>query len=126
MTAPVLPQAAQPASDPLADVFAAAPLSVASTIEEAAATQKGEVDDGDWGEWDQYEDPSDVKFPTLALTPRETTSQPEESKQEVPDTAASSVQQFPKVTNLDDLMSLMNVSQPVTSTSTLPAANTTD
>ena len=67
-----------------------------------------------------------MKFPTLALTPRETTSQPEESKQEVPEAAASSVQQFPKVTNLDDLMSLMNVSQPVTSTATLPVANTTD
>ena len=67
-----------------------------------------------------------MKFPTLALTPRETTTQSEESKQEVPEAAASSVQQFPKVTNLDDLMSLMNVSQPVTSTTTIPTATTTD
>ena len=67
----------------------------------------------EWGDFDQYEDPNDVQFPTLTMSDSAgptLESQPsvDNANQDSSQAAPSSAQQdFPKVSNLDDLMSLM-------------------
>ena len=78
-------------------------------LEEKPSQSKDDADD-DWGDFDQYEDPNDVQFPTLeSKTSIAQSSQSEESKQDGQSKPGAAVQEFPKVTNLDDLLSLMNV-----------------
>ncbi len=84
----------------------------------------GDDEDDDWGEFDQYEDPNDVAFPTtlpktnqpdLSITESEVIN---DSKKDSTNKAPE--QQFPKVNNLEDLMSLMQ-----TSAQSAPTANNT-
>lgn len=74
---------------------------------------KNSGNDDEWGDFDQYEDPNDVQFPTLTMSDSvgpTLESQPsvDNTNQDSSQTAPTGAQQdFPKVTNLDDLMSLM-------------------
>lgn len=71
----------EPATDPLNEIFSRAPTTLAGV--RTAPVEKEE--DGDWGEFDQYENPDDIEFPTYITTPREsvtTRSEQDQQKEE--------------------------------------------
>ena len=100
-------------ADLLGDVFGAAVQNTAAQVITADAKQEGS--DDDWGDFDQYEDPHDVQFPTLQSV-ASSSGQVSVSQKSEDLPSARGAQEFPKVNNLEDLMSLMNAtSLPVAS-----------